>query len=326
MSPIQSSTAHSSAGATHVLVVTGASGDPEYAARFEGAAATLLTGLGDAGVPAANVTWLAEAPERTRGRAAGRSTKAEVERALAALATRAGAGDRVLVVLIGHGSHQGAESRLNLPGPDITAAELATHLDRIRGASVAVVNAASASGDFVPVLATRGRVVITATKTALERNETRFAAHFARAFAGAAADTDKDGRVSLLEAFDYARREVEREYEQGRRLRTEHAILDDDGDGRGSPTPTATGAGDGRVAAAFVLGGGATRAVAGAGATGARADSLRARRAELERAVADLRARKDSMEPAAYEHELERLALALAGTNQALRALEGGTP
>ncbi len=42
--------------------------------------------------------------------------------------------------------------------------------------------------------------------------------------------------------------------------------------------------------------------------------------------MADLRGRKDSMEPAAYERELERLALALAGTNRELRALDGGTP
>ncbi len=231
-----------------------------------------------------------------------------------------------MIVLIGHGSHQGAESRFNLPGPDITAAELGRHLDALKGAQVAVVNTASASGDFVPALATRGRVVVTATKTALERNETKFADHFARAYAGAAADTDKDGRVSLLEAFTYARGEVAREYERNRHLLTEHALLDDDGDGAGTAAPAATGAGDGRLAAGFVLGAGTARTVAGATATGAAADALRSKRTELERAVAVLRERKASMGAEAYDRELERLLLELAETNQSLRALEGRTP
>ena len=49
----------------------------------------------------------------------------DCSRGVAGVAGKASAGDRVLLVLIGHGSHAGAESRLNLPGPDVTAAELA---------------------------------------------------------------------------------------------------------------------------------------------------------------------------------------------------------
>ncbi|MHB1225778.1 MAG: hypothetical protein ACYC2G_17245 [Gemmatimonadaceae bacterium] len=311
----------------HLLVITGAAGSPEYARRFETTATTLLDALGRAGLPAANLTWLAEDPARTGGRAAARSTKAEVQRALAALAARTGPGDQLLVVLVGHGSHEGPESRINLPGPDLTAADLAKALAPLRGRRLAVVNASSASGDFLPVLTARGRIVVTATKTSLERNETRFGEFFAQAYGGDGADTDKDGRVSLLEAFVFARREVGRLYERERHLLTEHALLDDDGDGRGSDEPTAT-AGDGQLARAFVLGartvassGGAAERAAG-NAAGPRAAALVAERGVLERDVAALRARKADMAAAAYEAELERLLVAIAEKTQAIRALD----
>lgn len=317
----------------HVLIITGASGTPEHAARFERAATTLLDALGAAGVPSANLIWLAEDPARTRGRASARSTKEEVERVLGALAGRARSGDQVLVFLVGHGSHEGPEARINLPGPDITAAELARALAPLSATRLAVVNAASASGDFLPVLAARGRVIITATKSSLERNETRFPEVFASAFKDAAADTDKDGRVSLLEAFDYTRTEVARIYEQGRHLLTEHAQLDDDGDGRGTATPG--GPGDGQLARAFVLGGRGTGTVAGREGertpaapadSDPRAARLLAERDSLERAVASLRARKGGMEVAAYERELERLLIAIAERTQALRSMPGAPP
>jgi hypothetical protein len=89
-----------------------------------------------------------------------------------------------------------------------------------------LVNTASASGDFVPVLSGPNRVLVTATKTGFERNETIFGEFFVDAFASDGADTDKDNRVSVLEAFTYARREVTRRYEDSNRLLTEHALLE----------------------------------------------------------------------------------------------------
>ncbi len=316
----------------HVLIISGASGSPEYATRFHTTATTLLDAVTRAGLPAANAVWLAEDPARTSGRASGRSTKVEVERALAGLATGSKPGDQILILLLGHGSHEGPESRINLPGPDITAAELARALLPLADRRLAVVNAASASGDFIPVLSARGRIVVTATKTSLERNETRFGEFFAQAYAGDGADTDKDGRVSLLEAYVFARREVARLYERERHLLTEHALLDDDGDGRGTEEPAAT-AGDGRLARTFVLG---ARTVARGSTTPARTDAststnprvvgLVAERDSLERAVAALRARKATMTDAAYETELERLLVAIAERTQAIRAQESAPP
>jgi len=51
------------------------------------------------------------------------------------------------------------------------------------------------------------------------------------------ADVDKDGRVSLLEAYQYAVTETKRSYDDNNRLMTEHAQLDDDAEHKGAATP-----------------------------------------------------------------------------------------
>ena len=306
--------AQAPAGATHLLVVSGAGGEPQYreafhtmGARLAGAAVQRL------GMPAANVVFLAE--DSARAPAQGRSSRAGLERALAAMAARAKAEDRVVVVLVGHGSQQGGAARFNLPGPDITAAEFARLLAPFGARTVAVVNTASASGEWVQALSGKNRVVVTATKSGSEGNATLFPRHFVEAIAGDGADADKDGAVSLLEAYDYARREVARAFEGDNRLLTEHAQLDDDGDGKATAAPTRTG--DGALARRVFLRAG------GAGAAGGDARLL-ARRDSLQREIEALRARKARMTEAAYDAELERLLVALATANQALR--RGGTP
>jgi hypothetical protein len=165
---------------------------------------------------------------------------------------------------------------------------------------VVFVNAASASGDFVGALAGPRRVIVTATRTAFERNESRFAAPFVRGLTSGEADADKDGRVSVLEAFAYARREVARAYEAEHAILTEHAVLSD------STLARSVGfaAGQGR------------------GPTNPRAAALVAQRADLEAKVVALRARKDQMSASAYEAELERLLVQIAERTRAIRALE----
>ena len=316
-------------GATHLLVVSGAGGEPQYREAFHAMGARLAESA-RASLPAANVVFLSE--DSAKAPASGRSSKAGVERALAAIASRAGAQDRVVVVLIGHGSQQGSHARFNLPGPDVTAAEMATMLAAFGPRTVAVVNAASASGDWVKALSAKNRVVITATRSGAEANATAFPRFFVEAFAGTGADTDKDGRVSLLEAYDYARREVARAYESDNRLLTEHAQLDDDGDGKGTSeagvrvaTGASAGGSDGALARRVFLAG-VTSPSATVAADDPRAAALVARRDSLQSAVEALRARKASMSAAAYDAELERLLVALATVNRELRTVSGSAP
>lgn len=177
-------------------------------------------------------------------------------------------------------------------------------------------NLTSASGGFLKALSRPGRVVITATRRGMERNASVFARFFAAAFVGDEADVDHDGRLSVLEAFDYAKSEVECDYDREQKLSTEHAVLDDNGDGEGSVRPSVDGA-DGVLAATLMLGG---PAAPGAGfPDDPESVRLSERKAGLERAIAALRGRKQSLEREEYENRLEELLIELALANRALR-------
>ncbi|MEZ4417141.1 MAG: C13 family peptidase [Gemmatimonadota bacterium] len=296
----------------HWLVVSGLGGEAEYRDLFRDWGTRLVSAVRPS---ATSVRYLAERPAEDAGRIDGASRKERIELAFDTLAASTNEGDQVVIVLIGHGSSDENGARINLPGPDLSAADFAIQLDRLPGRRIVFVNTASASGAFVEELSAAGRVVLTATKTAGERNQTRFGGFFVQALEDAAADADKNGRVSVLEAFQYARRETLRTYEDDGKLATEHALLDDNADGRGSETPEAL-SGEGSVAATLYL----TRtSTADVPSDDPAVRALVAERERLERAVAELRQRKDSMDPERYEQELETLLLELAAVNRRLR-------
>lgn len=304
---------------THVLIVTGASGEPRFAQQFHALAMSMRAlAIGTFAIPDSQVTYLAEQTTPDPRVISGRSTREGVVQAIDRLAARAAAGDIVFILLIGHGSSDGDVSRFNVPGMDISDLDFKPLLDKLAGQSVAFVNAASASGDFVKSLSAKNRVVVTATKSGFERNETLFAEHFVKAYAKDGADTDKDGRVSLLEAFVYARREVQREYESSNRLQTEHAILDDDGDGAGRADPGVRGP-DGTVANRFFLqpAGG----LSAAAASDPRAAALLATQSKLEAQLDTLKLAKGVMPETDYQKALEDLLLKISENASALRAL-----
>jgi hypothetical protein len=150
------------------------------------------------------------------------------------------------------------------------------------------------------VLSGPGRIVVTATRSAVEKNESEFLQHFARALTTDDADANKDGRLSVLEAFQFARTEVSKSYAANNRMLTEHALLSDSVTAARVAFGTSGRSSDPKVAA------------------------LMAERQALESQVAALRARKAAMDVATYEAELERLLLAIAEKSAAIRALGGG--
>lgn len=284
---------------THVLIVSGLSGDPAFKRAFQQTA----TSVRDAartkwGVSDSSLIVLTEDSLPTP-LSRGRSTKEAVGRAFTTLSTRTQPGDVLMVLLLGHGSGEGPGSKVNLPGPDATAAEYAGWLSGFAKQSVVFVNAATGSGDFVEVLRAPGRIVVTATRSAVEKNESLFAGVFAKALAGDESDADKDGRVSVMEAFQFTTREVAKSYETSGKMQTEHARLSDSTKARTVSFGKSTVSSDPRVAA------------------------LIAERQALESKVADLRAKKSTMDAAAYDKELERLLLEIAEKSAAIRAAGG---
>jgi hypothetical protein len=310
------------AAQVHLIVVSGLSGEARYAELFhEWATALCDAAVQRWGVPEANVVYLAEKVERDPQAISERSTWENVEGAVRTAADRAGPQDLVFFVVIGHGTAQDGEAKLSLPGPDPTAQDVARLLAEFPTQTLVFVNTASASGDFIGALSADGRAVVTATRSGRERNETVFGRFFVEAYAEDVADADKDGRVSVLEAFDYARRETARLYESENRLLTEHALLDDNGDGEGSEEPGLEAA-DGRLAGGLFLSGTADPRVVTGDVSDPRLAALYAERRALEDAIAEHRSRKDEMETEAYEAELERLLLELALKTREIRAIE----
>ena len=302
---------------THVLIITGLGGDPEFRQKFSEWSSTLVSTVGEKfAIPAENIIFLSEDPAADP-RIQGRSTRENVDGAFTTLASNSQPGDYVFVVLIGHGSYANGESRFNLPGPDLTAEDFALRLDQLSERRVAFVNLASASGEFVKALSGEGRAIITATRTGRERNETVFGGYFIDAFAGEAADLDRDGRVSLWEAFEFARIEVTREYSTSNRIATEHAMLDDNGDGEGSTE--LLDAADGALARSMFLA--ADPNLAAARATDdPELKALFGQRAELEQRLEALRAVRGQIDQDRYDTDLEEVLVELALLNREIRA------
>ncbi len=138
------------------------------------------------------------------------------------------------LVFIGHGTFDGKEARFNLRGPDVSASDLAQWLKPFHRPLV-IVDCSSSRAPFLNKLSGTNRVIITATRSGYEQYYTRFGEYFAAALTDPEADLDKDGQISLLEAFLIASRRTAEFYKIEGRIATEHALLDDNGDGLGTP-------------------------------------------------------------------------------------------
>jgi hypothetical protein len=296
----------------YALVITGASGEAQYADRFDSWRTSVVRALtGSLGYAGDRVVVLAETPSD----GAGPATAEGVAAALRDLASRTGPDDVLLVLLIGHGTvFEGPDAKFNLVGPDLTAVQWAAYLAPVR-AHVVFVNTAAGSQEFLRVLSRKGRTVISATDAAAQRYATVFPEFFVRALVGAAADLDKSGRVSVWEAFTFASAGVERWFEGQGRLVTERALLDDTGDGVGREAEDSEGD-DGRIAQITYLQAEVVRTAAG----DPRTEQLLARRQELSDAIDRLRSRQAEMPSAEYDAELEKLLLELARVDRDLRS------
>jgi hypothetical protein len=286
-----------------VVVVIGADGAPEYGTQFQEWGERWRTAAEKAS---------AEFQIVGKDESAEPSDHDRLQKLLADLE---GEDNELLwLVFIGHGTFDRHTAKFNLRGPDVSAEELATWLAPIKR-PIAVVQCASASAPFINRLAAENRVIITATKSGDEQNFARFGQYISAAIADPAADLDKDGQVSLLEAYLTACRQVDEYYDAEARLASEHALLDDNGDGLGTP-------------ADWFRGLRATqRAKDGAALDGTRAHQfhliashyernlppdVRKRRDELELKIAALREEKQQLGEGEYYDRLETLMVELA--------------
>ena len=279
------------------VIVSGVSGSEKFAESQKGwvssLESTLLKGFG---FSRDRVIVLSE-----DGPAAAAATRDNLTRTLAALKARLAADDTLLVVLIGHGTFDGTAAKFNLVGPDMDSKEWKAALDGNPGRLV-FVNTTSSSFQFVPALAGKQRIIIAATDSAAQKYATMFPQYFIEALDQAAkADNDKNGRLSVWEAFTYAGQAVKQAFDKEGTLVTERSIIDDGSNGVLAkttyldPSPAASSANP-----AFA--------------------ALEKRRIAVETEIEELKGRKGQVPAGQYEEDFERLAIELAKVSAQIRS------
>ncbi|HUK35802.1 MAG TPA: hypothetical protein VLV86_17920, partial [Vicinamibacterales bacterium] len=294
---------------THLLVITGVGGDDEHTQNFHKWATAIIDAAREkGGLSDSTITYLGDKPELDPAHIKARSTRPNVEKAFADLAATAQPGDEVIIVLIGHGSFDGKIGAFNLPGPDLTTDDYARLLGAIKSQRIVFVNTSSSSGAFLQPLAGPGRTIITSTKTGGERNEPVFAQFFADAFKDASADTDRNGRVSMAEAFEYAKSKAAATYTKAGTILTEHATLDDSREGK--------------FAATLYLESERARAEKTAKVANPELRALLEQQQTLQTQIDGLKLKKDVVPAAEYDQQMEKLLTDLALKGRAIRELE----
>jgi len=288
---------------TFFLTVGGLGGEPEFEQRFSGWAKDVDKSL--KGAPDSTAVTLFGAD----------ATRARIQATLKDFGSKAKKDDALVVMLMGHGTFDGSEYKFNIPGPDLSAIELASMLDKVPATRQLVVNMTSASGGSLAALERANRVVICATKSGTEKNATIFARYWVEALRDPAADTDKNDSITALEAYRYAEKKTSSFYTTQKRLATEHAVLEDTGKGDAVRDPNAEN-GQGLVASRFVL----LRIGATSQAIARSPEKLKllGRKEEIEQAIDKLKYEKAAMRADEYKSKLAQLLIELAQIQEEL--------
>ncbi|MGD1070328.1 MAG: hypothetical protein ABSB15_09315 [Bryobacteraceae bacterium] len=273
---------------TFFVTVAGLGGEPDYEQRFTMLATDtdkILHGSGGGD----------RVIETLKGADA---TKAKLTASLTRIAAQAKPQDVFVLMMIGHGTFDGTEYKFNLPGPDISGTELAALLNKIPASRQLVVDMTSASGGATAALKRENRTIITATKSGTEKNATVFARYWVEALRDPAADVDKSGVVTALEAFHYAQTKTAAFYTDQKRLATEHPQLEDT-----------------QHASAFPL---VRYGEAATVVTDPAKRELIAKKEQIENQIDALKYQKDLLAPEDYKKQIGALLLELAKTQEAI--------
>jgi hypothetical protein len=289
--------------AEYFVTVAGLGGEPDYEQRFTAMATDLDKILKGSGGEVHVYTLTGD-----------QATRERLMQTLAQVAKEAKPDDEFILTLIGHGSYDGAEYKFNLPGPDISATELAALCDRIPAKRQLIVNTTSASGGSVAAFERSGRGVVAATKSGTEKNATVFARYWVEALRDPTADANKNDTISALEAFEYADRKTAGFYESQKRLATEHPTFEDTGKGDAVRAP-ATENGEGLFLSSFTL---VRFGAAQKAASDPAKRELLAKKEELEQKIDSLKYQKAAMDQDDYKQQLTAALLELARVQEQL--------
>lgn len=289
----------STRAANYFVTVAGLGGLPEYETQFTKWAADLEKQLQANGADTHVVTLSGNA-----------ATRQQVQQALGRAAGEMAPGDAFGLFLIGHGTFDGTDYKINLPGPDMTATELAELLNKIPAQRQLVVNMTSASGASITALAKKDRIVIASTKSGTEKNAPVFTRYWIDALRDPAADADKNGTVTALEAFRYTERKTASYFEAEKLLATEHALLTDTAKANAVRDPKPDN-GQGILAAAFPI---LRPQIQVAGNVTPEKQKMLTRKQDIEAKIDRLKYQRAALSEDEYKQQLTALLLELART------------
>lgn len=140
------------------------------------------------------------------------------------------------VFFLGHGNYDGKRAWFHVAGRDPSDEDVGRWLADVICREQVIWLMHSSSGWFIKPLSRPGRIIIAATATDDESNETEFPHALATVskWPIAKIDINHDDRVTVYEIYAAVVKEVLRRFQSNQRLPTEHAQLDDNDDGVGT--------------------------------------------------------------------------------------------
>jgi hypothetical protein len=159
-----------------------------------------------------------------------------IEKASQTLSEKMRPTDRFILYYIGQANAIKDTLRLNLPGPDITAEQLAGWLKPIKSENVLVILDCPNAGLAVKPLAGPGRIILCSSRHD-QPYSPRFSDYFIPAMIAPESDLNHDGKISLLETLQQTAGKIDQFYRDRNQLKTENFLVEDDGDGIPSQQP-----------------------------------------------------------------------------------------
>ena len=287
------------------LIIQGIAGSEEQELKF---------GKWGADTAAVLVKEMGFSKDRVIHLSGAETAKASVEKAFTQLRQQLKPQDTLVLFLIGQGSFD-SDYKLAISGPDLSGAEYSKLINSVTAGRTIIVSSTPSSGGMFQALGGKNRVLIASSRSG-EREDTVFYEHFLAGLKGAAADADKDTKVSAWEAFRYATSGVERFYKEQGRLLTEHAAVSSDGAAQAVASSVADQ--DAPVLARIT----AINADRPVTVADAKLQVLLNEKKEIEQKLEMLRLNKSLLLEADYEKQLEELILQLARKNEQIREQE----
>jgi hypothetical protein len=225
----------------HALIVVGLAGDEDREKLFAETVGQWRNWLTDSlGFDSAEVRVLYGRTAQN-GLSDGPATRAVIEKEAVLLKKSLRPDNRLWVFFLGHANFDGEHAWFHLPGPDLREDELGKLFRGISCNEQVFWLTGSESGRFLKGLSAKGRMVIAATRSSNEDNETEYPAAFSAVIKRSpdVLDLTKDGKVCVLELYYLVASEVQARYAADKRAPTEHSQLDDNGDLKGTERPLA---------------------------------------------------------------------------------------